>query len=73
MTMTRPLPLNLTILGLGRWGTHLLRNFLALPGAEVVALVDPALTQLQALRDRHHLGEAVTCYDTWPQTQPTLA
>lgn len=65
--MTRPLPLKLAIVGLGRWGTHLLRNFLALPGAEVVALVDPDLTQLQALRDRHHLGEAVACYQAWPQ------
>ena len=67
MTMTSPLPLKLAIFGLGRWGTHLLRNFLALPGAQVVALVDPDLKQLQDRRDRFHLGEAVTCYDVWPQ------
>ena len=67
MTMTSPLPLKLAIFGLGRWGIHLLRNFLALPGAQVVALVDPDLKQLQDLRDRFHLGETVTCYDTWPQ------
>jgi predicted dehydrogenase len=67
MTMTSPLPLKLAIFGLGRWGTHLLRNFLALPGAQVVALVDPDLKQLQDRRDRFHLGEAVTCYNIWPQ------
>ncbi|PZV21848.1 MAG: oxidoreductase, partial [Leptolyngbya sp.] len=33
--------MNLAIFGLGRWGTHLLRNFLALPEARVAALVDP--------------------------------
>ncbi|HEY9880229.1 MAG TPA: Gfo/Idh/MocA family oxidoreductase [Leptolyngbyaceae cyanobacterium] len=33
-------PLRLAVLGLGRWGVHLLRNFLALPGAEVVAVAD---------------------------------
>jgi predicted dehydrogenase len=40
MTTHRP-SLNLAIFGLGRWGTHLLRNFARLPGANVVALVDP--------------------------------
>lgn len=62
-----PRPLNLAIFGLGRWGTHLLRNFLALPGARVVAMVDPNRQRLEELRDRFDLNDTVTSYDAWPQ------
>src|SRR5687767_6420952 len=51
-----PQPLNLAIFGLGRWGNHLLRNFLALPTARVVAIVDPDRQRLEELRDRFALG-----------------
>ena len=74
--MTRLLPpLNLAIAGLGRWGTHLLRNFLALPGARVIALVDPNRQRLYDLCDRFGLTDTVTCYDSWPQAlaHPGLA
>jgi predicted dehydrogenase len=40
--------INIVILGLGRWGRHLLRNFLALPGVRVVAIADPDTARLQA-------------------------
>lgn len=60
-------PLNLAIFGLGRWGSHLLRNFLALPEARVVAMVDPDRQRLEDLRDRFALGDTVACYDDWPQ------
>ncbi|MBE9137781.1 Gfo/Idh/MocA family oxidoreductase [Nodosilinea sp. LEGE 07088] len=63
-------PLNLAIFGLGRWGTHLLRNFLRLPGANVVALVDPHPQRLWESRDRFQLHDTVTCYGTW---QPAIA
>ncbi|MBW4461289.1 MAG: Gfo/Idh/MocA family oxidoreductase [Nodosilinea sp. WJT8-NPBG4] len=65
--MSPPRLLNLAIFGLGRWGSHLLRNFLALPAARVVAIVDPDRQQLNELRDRFALGNTVTCYDNWPQ------
>ncbi|MEA5451477.1 Gfo/Idh/MocA family oxidoreductase [Leptolyngbya sp. CCNP1308] len=58
-------PINLAIFGLGRWGSHLLRNFLALPAARVVAMVDPDRQQLEDLRDRFTLGDTVACYDDW--------
>lgn len=64
---TPPLPLNLAIVGLGRWGTHLLRNFLALPTAKVVALAEADAGRWQELRDRFSLGDRVTGYDNWPQ------
>ncbi|MBD2231623.1 Gfo/Idh/MocA family protein [Phormidium tenue] len=62
-----PRPLNLAIFGLGRWGSHLLRNFLALPAARVVAIVDPDRQRLDELRDRFALGDTVACHDDWPQ------
>lgn len=62
-----PHPINLAIFGLGRWGSHLLRNFLALPEARVVAMVDPDQQRLEDLRDRFALGDAVACYDDWHQ------
>ncbi|MBE9108652.1 Gfo/Idh/MocA family oxidoreductase [Nodosilinea sp. LEGE 07298] len=58
-------PLELAIFGLGRWGTHLLRNFLALPEARVVALVDPDRQRLHDLCDRFGLASTIACYDTW--------
>ncbi|WP_088894145.1 Gfo/Idh/MocA family protein [Leptolyngbya ohadii] len=42
----------LAVIGAGRWGTHLVRNFLALPQAELVAVVDPNGEQLQSLPQR---------------------
>ncbi|MGB3309193.1 MAG: Gfo/Idh/MocA family oxidoreductase [Nodosilinea sp.] len=59
-------PLDLAIVGLGRWGTHLLRNFLALPEAKVVALVDPDRQRLHDLCDRFGLAHTA-CYDTWSE------
>ena len=50
-------PVKLIVIGAGRWGTHLVRNFLTLPQAELLAVVDPNLEQLQSLSDRlgqHH-------------------
>lgn len=67
LTMSHRHPINLAIFGLGRWGTHLLRNFLTLPAARVVALVDPNPQRLQDLRDRFSLADTLTCYDSWPQ------
>ncbi|MGG6238999.1 Gfo/Idh/MocA family protein [Nodosilinea sp. AN01ver1] len=59
--------LDLAIVGLGRWGHHLLRNFLALPEARVVALVDPDRQRLHDLCDRFGLAGTVACYDSWTE------
>ncbi len=45
------------ILGVGRWGTHLLRNFHQHPQAEVVAVVDPHQKRLVACREKLGLDE----------------
>ncbi len=45
----------LAILGVGRWGTHLVRNFLAHPQAEVVAIADPFSDNLEAIQNKFSL------------------
>lgn len=45
-------PIAIAVFGLGRWGVHLLRNFLAHPQARVVAIVDPNADRLAAVGDR---------------------
>ena len=44
----------LAILGVGRWGTHLVRNFLAHPQAKVVAIADPSSDNLANRREAPH-------------------
>ncbi len=46
--------------GVGRWGNHLLRNFLALPEVEVVAVVEPRTDSHRQLREKFALAESVT-------------
>lgn len=41
--------------GVGRWGNHLLRNFLALESVDVVAVVEPRTAQHATIRDKFHL------------------
>ncbi|MDJ0599207.1 MAG: Gfo/Idh/MocA family oxidoreductase [Crocosphaera sp.] len=45
----------LAILGVGRWGTHLVRNFLAHPQGEVVAIADPVADNLTAIQTKFSL------------------
>ena len=47
----------LAILGVGRWGTHLVRNFLAHPQAEVVAIADPITDNLTAIEKNFSLDQ----------------
>lgn len=50
-----PKPVKLAIFGAGRWGNHLVRNVLAHPEAELVAIADPQTTMLHSLADRYDL------------------
>lgn len=54
-------PLRLAVLGLGRWGVHLLRNFLALPGAEVIAVADSHPETLARVQAHFSLDQNVQC------------
>jgi predicted dehydrogenase len=48
----QPASIKLVVIGAGRWGTHLVRNFLSLPQTDLLAVVDPNLEQLQSLPNR---------------------
>jgi predicted dehydrogenase len=58
-------PTNVAIFGVGRWGTHLLRNFLALPSARVIAIADPDPQCLAIARQRFELPPTVQCLTDW--------
>jgi predicted dehydrogenase len=58
-------PTGIAILGAGRWGTHLIRNFLEHPQACIRAVVDPHPEHLTACRDRFNLGADVVLASEW--------
>lgn len=51
--------IRLAVFGVGRWGSHLLRNFLALPTVDVVAVVDTTNEKLTRVRDKFGLSPAI--------------
>ncbi|MFB2897167.1 Gfo/Idh/MocA family protein [Aerosakkonemataceae cyanobacterium BLCC-F50] len=61
--------INIAILGAGRWGVHLVRNFLALPEVRLAAVVDPNLDRLEELRSRHQFDDSVVLATQWSQVR----
>lgn len=57
--------IKLAILGLGRWGVHLLRNCLALPEAEVVAAVEANPDRLAQVQGQFVLPEGGQWLSQW--------
>jgi FlaA1/EpsC-like NDP-sugar epimerase len=57
--------INIAILGVGRWGVHLLRNFLQHPQANVVAVVDPHFERLEWCKKQFLLLSNVVLSDYW--------
>ncbi len=56
----------IAILGIGRWGTNLLRNFLHHPQAEVVAIVDPDEKRLEFCSSQFDLNlDNITLATDW--------
>ncbi|MEL7071759.1 MAG: Gfo/Idh/MocA family oxidoreductase [Cyanobacteria bacterium J06581_3] len=55
--------IDLVLLGAGRWGTHLLRNFLAHPQIRLRAVVEASEERLQTLREE--LDESVALLSDW--------
>ena len=58
--------IQLALMGVGRWGTHLLRNFLAHPQIQVRAVVDPFAEQLTATAKTFGLDDSVLLLEHWP-------
>lgn len=61
--------INMAILGAGRWGVHLVRNFLALPQVRLMAVVDPNLDRLEDLRSRYQFDNTVVLATQWSQVR----
>ena len=69
--------ISLAILGAGRWGNHLIRNFLAHDRAEIVAIVDPNPTQLNWIQHQYSFSPQVKFLTDWrslfdPSLDPNL-
>ena len=60
-------PTKVALFGCGRWGTHLLRNFLELTQANVVAVVDPFEERLGQLAQQFGLDSQVLLTTDWMQ------
>jgi predicted dehydrogenase len=57
--------IKIAIVGVGRWGVHLLRNFLSHPQVEVVAVLDNHPERLAALRTQFNLAQSVLLTTEW--------
>ncbi|MBD2292103.1 Gfo/Idh/MocA family oxidoreductase [Anabaena sphaerica FACHB-251] len=57
--------IKLAVIGVGRWGVHLLRNFLAHPQVSVVAIVDPHPERLAAVKQQFNIDENVLLTTEW--------
>jgi predicted dehydrogenase len=57
--------IQIAVIGVGRWGVHLLRNFLAHPEVNVVAVVDPHPERLAAVKQLFNLDENVVLTTQW--------
>ncbi|MBG1243350.1 Gfo/Idh/MocA family oxidoreductase [Nostoc sp. NZL] len=57
--------MKIAVIGIGRWGVHLLRNFLAHPQVNVVAVVDPHPERLAAVKQQFNLDAVVILTTQW--------
>ncbi|MBD1939806.1 Gfo/Idh/MocA family oxidoreductase [Microcoleus sp. FACHB-68] len=62
-------PMGIAVLGAGRWGAHLVRNFLEHPLARIVAVVDPHPERLSVLQQRSKLDAGVIWATDWAQVR----
>ncbi len=61
--------IKIAVVGVGRWGVHLLRNFLEHPIVKVVAVVDPNPECLAKVQRQYSLDENVLLTTQWQQLQ----
>ncbi|MBD2168783.1 Gfo/Idh/MocA family oxidoreductase [Calothrix membranacea FACHB-236] len=57
--------ITIAIFGVGRWGVHLLRNFLEHPQVRIGAVVDPNPERLAAVKRQYKLDENVLLTTDW--------
>ncbi|MEK0178019.1 Gfo/Idh/MocA family oxidoreductase [Microcoleus anatoxicus] len=61
--------IGIAVLGAGRWGVNLIRNFLEHPNSEVLAIVDQNPDSLAAVKKQFNLNENVILASDWAQVQ----
>ena len=61
--------IGIAVLGAGRWGVNLIRNFLEHPNSQVLAVVDPNLDSLAAVQKQFNLDASVILATDWSQVQ----
>ncbi|MEG4851872.1 Gfo/Idh/MocA family oxidoreductase [Microcoleus sp. B5-D4] len=61
--------IGIAVLGAGRWGVNLIRNFLEHPNSEVLAVVDPNRESLAAVEKQFNLDASVILATDWSQVQ----
>ncbi|MFQ4141864.1 Gfo/Idh/MocA family oxidoreductase [Chlorogloeopsis sp. ULAP02] len=57
--------IQIAVVGIGRWGVHLLRNFLEHPQVKVVAVVDPNPERLVTVKRQYNLDDTVLLTTEW--------
>ncbi|MBE9004799.1 Gfo/Idh/MocA family oxidoreductase [Fortiea sp. LEGE XX443] len=67
--------IKIAVIGVGRWGVHLLRNFLAHPQVSVAAVLDPNSERLAATKQQFNLDDNIFLTTQWEDLQqiPDLA
>ena len=60
--------IGIAVLGAGRWGVHLVRNFWQHPEAQLVAVVDPHWERLAGIQERFDLQDVVLAND-WQEVR----
>ncbi len=63
LNSSQPPPIELALFGVGRWGTHLLRNFLAHPQIRLRAVVEASAERLAAIAPE--VGSDVALVSDW--------
>jgi predicted dehydrogenase len=61
--------IGIAILGAGRWGVNLIRNFLEHPNSKVLAIVDPNPDSLARVQKQFHLNSEVILASDWAEVQ----
>ena len=61
--------IKIAIIGVGRWGVHLLRNFLAHSQVTVVAILDYSPERLTAIKQQFNLDENILLTTDWEQVK----
>ena len=61
--------IGLVVIGVGRWGTHLVRNFLYHPQANLVAIVDCHKERLVEVQEKFNLDENTVLATNWEEVK----